>query len=153
MKKCLGLVMVLGLVLALGNVAMAADSADVSVTANVVGTCRFQSTPTLDFGDLDQTVGTDATTTGDLVFWCTRNAAYTLSDEGNVGVADGSFSGNLANGPETIPYSISYTNFSGNGSGRTVPITSALTATILNADYVDAPEGVYNDVVTFTITP
>ena len=41
MKKLLGLVMVLGLVLVLGRVAMAADTNTVTVSANVVGTCKF----------------------------------------------------------------------------------------------------------------
>jgi spore coat protein U-like protein len=154
MKKLLSLAMVLGLVLALGRLGMAADNADVTVSATVVGTCRFViPAPSLSFGLLDQSSSSDATATANLQFWCTRNALYTLTDEANPLVADGAFSGTLASGGDTIPYSISYTNYTGSGLGRTTPITSVLTATILNADYVDAPEGPYNDTVIFTINP
>jgi len=152
MRKSVGLMMVLGLVL-LAGVAFAGDSADVTVSANVVGTCRFVvPAPSLSFGALDQTSSSDAVATANLQFWCTRNAAYTLTDEDGLG-ADGAFTGTLLSGSDTIPYSISYTPYTGNGLGRTTPITSVLTATILNTDYVDVPAGNYSDMVTFTINP
>jgi spore coat protein U-like protein len=75
-----------------------------------------------------------------------------LGDEANPGVADGSFSGTLLSGTDSLPYTIAYTNFSGAGTGKTTPKTSVLTVTIANADYVNAVPGVYTDTVTFTIT-
>lgn len=154
-KIALGLGVV-GIVFAVSGVASAAydDTATVNVSANIVGTCKFDTTPTLAFGELDQASGLDATATGDLKFWCTKNAAYTLSDETNVGVADGVYSGTIANATtNTIPYSISYDNFSSTGSGKTTLKTSTLTATITNANYVDAPAGDYTGSVVFTIAP
>lgn len=130
-----------------------AATQNVQVSAEVIGTCRFNSAADVDFGVLDQTVTADATAAGSLEFWCTSNTNYTLSDEANVGTADGNFDGTLASGGDSIPYNLSYTNTSGPGTGKNAPITSVITGTIANADYVDAPTGVYNDTVTFTITP
>ena len=133
--------------------AMAADTANVDVTAAVAPACAFSSTPTLDFGTLDQASAADATAAGNLVFWCTTGAVYTLTDQNNPLVVDGAYPGTLISGGDTIPYTIAYTNTSGLGGGFGVPIASALTATIVNADYVGSPPGVYTETVTFTITP
>lgn len=130
-----------------------AATTNVTVSANIVGTCRFNSTPSLDFGQLDQTSGSDATASGNLVFWCTTGTAYTLGDEANPAVGDGSFSGTLVDGGNSIDYSISYNAFSGSGAGKTSAITSTLNATIANAQFVDKPAGNYSDTVTFTIAP
>jgi len=154
MKKLVSLAMVLGLVLGLGTAAMAAESTDITVSATVQPTCRFATPlPTLAFGTLDQSSLLDATVAGNLRFWCTIGTAYILSDEFNIGVADGAFSGTLVDGANNIPYSISYNNFQGPGLGRSAEITSLLTATILNANYINAPPGAYSDIVTFTINP
>lgn len=137
--------------------ALAADTQDLQVQARVVGNCAFDSATDVDFGDLDQTSGSDATsTTGDLVFWCTKNASYTLGDEINSGVGDGAFAGILTptgTSLDTIAYTLAYTNVTGNGAGKSAPITSAVTATIANADYVNVAADTYTDTVTFTINP
>jgi spore coat protein U-like protein len=152
MKKVKLAVLALSIgILTAGHVAAA--TTDVPVTASVTGTCRFNAPPTVAFGALDQSSVADETATGDLTFWCTTGTAYTLGDETNPGVADGAFSGTLVDGLNSIDYSIAYNATSGVGSGKTTPITSTLTATILNADYVDKPAGNYSDTVTFTITP
>ena len=130
-----------------------AATTSVNVTANIVGTCQFSSTPTLAFGALDQTVAGDATASGSLIFWCTTGTSYTLSDPVNPGIGDGAYSGTIASGGNTLPFSISYNNYSGSGTGKNTPITSTLNATIVNAQYVDAPEGNYSGSVTFTIAP
>ena len=126
---------------------------NLKVSAQVVGTCRFDSAADIDFGTLDQTATADETATGSLVFWCTKNASYTLGDEANPTVADGIFSGTLAGANDTIPYDLTYTNYSGQGTGKTSPITSVVTATILNDDYIDVEVDNYADTVTFTVTP
>lgn len=130
-----------------------AATQDLNVSAQVVGTCRFESANDINFGALDQTATADVTAPGNLVFWCTKNASYTLGDETNPTVADGSFTGTLAGTDDSIDYELTYTNYSGSGAGKTSPITSTITATIANADYVDAPAGNYTDTVTFTLTP
>jgi spore coat protein U-like protein len=151
MKKLVVFVLAV-MMMAMAGVAMAATQ-DVTISANIIGTCRFDSTAPVAFGQLDQTAATDETASGSVVFWCTKNAAYTLSDEANVGTADGTFSGTLVSGPDTIPYILSYNNTSGSGLGKTSLITSTINGTIANVDYVNAAAGNYTDIVTFTITP
>jgi spore coat protein U-like protein len=133
-----------------------AATQDLSVSVRVVGNCAFDSASDVNFGDLNQTSADDATATGNLIFWCTKNATYNLSDELDAaGAGDGDFDGTLSSGTttDTINYNIDYTNFSGNGTGKTLPITSAISATIVNADYVNVDAADYTDTVTFTITP
>jgi spore coat protein U-like protein len=133
-----------------------AATQDLNVTAKVVGHCAFDGATPVDFGDLDQTSAADATATGDLTFWCTNNSSYTLGDETNSTVGDGTFAGALTPiGPslDTIDYTLAYTNFNGSGAGKTAPITSAITANIVNADYVNVEADTYTDTVTFTILP
>lgn len=149
--KLIVVVMAMAIV-AMAGVAMAADTTDVDVTATVVGTCKFNSNTPVAFGILDQSVGTDATASGSVEFWCTKNSAYTLGDEANPAVGDGAFSGTMT-GPENMPYTLAYDNYSGSGAGKTSPITSTIGGTIANADYVNAAAGAYADVVTFTINP
>jgi len=133
-----------------------AATRDLSVSATVVGHCAFDSASDVDFGDLDQISTADATATGNLIFWCTKNASYTLGDEANSTVGDGSFAGTLTPigaSPDSIDYTLAYTNFTGSGTGKTTPITSAISANIVNADYVNVEADTYTDTVTFTITP
>lgn len=152
-KIALGLGVV-GIVFAASGVASAAtsDTATVTVSANVIGTCRFSTaTLSLGFGDLDPASGAAATKSGDLSFWCTNSAPYTLSDPiGNTGTYAGALAGP---GVDTIPYTITYTNKSGNGAGKNNPISSTLTASIAAGTYADATAGVYSQDVTFTIAP
>jgi len=151
MRKIVAITLTAAIV-ATAGAAMAATT-NVAVTAAVVGTCQFNSNVAVGFGNLDQTVGTNATATGNVNFWCTKNSAYILGDETNPTVGDGTFSGTLVAGPESIPYTLAYTNVTGNGAGKTTSITSTITGTIANADYVNVAAGNYTDIVTFTIAP
>ena len=150
MKRFMMVLMVVAVVAAAGS--SHAATATVNISANIVGTCQFTSVPTIAFGALDQTLGSDALAApANLVFWCTKNAAYTLTDP--TPSSDGSYVGSIGNGTDAIPVSITYTNYSGNGLGKTNTITSVLNATIANADYVNASAGNYNGSVVFTIAP
>lgn len=132
---------------------LAADSATLNVQANVVGNCKFNTaSATMNFAALDQTLTTDANANATLSFWCTRNATYTLSDNGGANVSGVQRRLNDG-GTNYINYSIAPYVTTGAGQGKTTPITVNLSGTIANADYVDAPAGSYSDQVTFTITP
>jgi hypothetical protein len=53
-----------------------------------------------------------------------------------------------------IDYTLIYTDPTGTtGSGKNTPLTVTFDADILNADYVDAPAGTYEDFITLTISP
>ena len=155
MKKLVGLVMVFCLVLLTG-VAFAGDTNTVTVTANVVGTCKFNSaTSNLAFGALDPNSGADVNASTTTTFWCTKNASYSITDD------DGLYeSGPNANQmrhattlTEYIPYTFSYSPTTGTGQGRTTDITLNISGTVTFANYQNAVAGDYSDTVVLTITP
>lgn len=155
MKRLAGLMMVLALVLLTG-VAFASDINTVTVTANVVGTCKFNSaTSTLAFGSLDPSSGVDVNASTSTTFWCTKNATYSIADD------DGLYeSGPNANRmrhastlTEYIPYTFSYNPTTGTGNGRTSPITLNINGTVTLANYQNALAGDYADTVVISINP
>lgn len=154
MKKTLILAAVLAAVAVSGS-AMAADTATVSVSASVTGTCKFTSGGSVAFGALDP--GSTANVTGTVVnptFWCTKGSNYSIADDNGANETGTTFrmlNTTVAN--EYIPYAFSYTPTSGTGSGPQTSITLTITSSILNADYVNAAAGSYADTVTLTITP
>jgi len=142
--------------IAFSGVALAADTNTVTVTANVVGTCKFTSaTSTLLFGALDPSSTADGTATATTTFWCTRNASYGITD--NDGLWDTGVNQNrmqnTLDATEYIPYSFSYGPASGSGNGPSTPITLTMNGLINNADYVNAAAGAYSDTVVLSITP
>ena len=153
MKKILIVAAAIMMVSALGGIALAGGTTTVNVSANIVGTCQFSTTPTLAFGPLDQTSSSDATATGTLSFWCTNGAPYILSDSANPGVGDGSYSGTISNGTDNITYSIGYDSYNGNGDGKSFPISSTLNATIPKVNFANVTAGAYTGTVQFTIAP
>jgi spore coat protein U-like protein len=152
MKKSMTVLIALAL-LALGGAVWAADTTTVAVSANVVGTCRFNNPGTITF-TLDPGIG------GDVVgfvtqpqFWCTRNASYTITDDRGLHESGTTFRMQHATVPaEFIPYSFTYTS-TGTGNGRTNPVTMNIASTVLAADYTSAMAGNYADTVTLNINP
>jgi len=145
---------------------IAADTATVNVSAIVVGNCKFLSGATLDFGNLDPAVGTDANATTSLQFWCTKNATYTITDNDGANKSGTTHRLKHASLTEYIPYTYCYStsgavtpcntdtaSVTGNGQGRTSPITLYISGTILGTDYINASAGSYSDTVTMTINP
>jgi spore coat protein U-like protein len=158
MKKMLGLVMVLGLVLVLGRVAMAGDTNTVTVTANVVGTCKFNSgTSTLAFGELPFDAAGNAlgdTASTSVTFWCTKGASYSITDDdGLYEAAAGNQSMKHGTLAEYIAYNFSYNPTSGTGAGRTTNVTLNINGTVAGLAYQDASAGSYEDTVLLTIAP
>jgi len=155
MKRLLVLAMVLGLVLGIG-VSFASDTNTVTVTANVVGTCKFlSSTSTLAFGSLDPSSGSDVNASTTVQFWCTKNANYSIIDDNGSNEETGSDVHRMK-GPGTnnyIPYTFEYTPTSGQGNGRTNPIDLKISGTVKFTDYQNAVAGDYSDTVVLTITP
>ncbi|MGQ9638573.1 MAG: Csu type fimbrial protein [Thermodesulfobacteriota bacterium] len=154
MKRLVMLVMVLGLVLFSG-VAFGADTNIVNVSATVVGTCKFLSaTSNLEFGDLDPSSGSNKTASTEVQFWCTKNASYTITDDDGL-YESGANQNRMRheNLTEYIPYNFSYDPTSGQGQGRTTPITLGIKGEVLFKDYQNAAAGPYSDTVTLTINP
>ena len=153
MKKWLGLTIFFSLVLGLTGMAMAGDTVQVNVTANVMGTCKFNTGGTMAFGALDPSIGVDVNAVvTQPTFWCTRGAGYSIADDNGLYESGTTFRVKHALLAEYIPYTFTYTA-TGTGNGPTSPISMNIAGTILGADYAGASAGNYADTVTLTITP
>ena len=140
-------------VLALGGAAWAADTTTVDVSANVIGTCRFNNTGAITFV-LDPLAGGDVPgTITQPQFWCTRNASYTITDDLGAHESGLVFRMQHATIPtEFIPYSFTYTA-TGTGNGQGSPILMNIASVVQGASYTSAAAGDYSDTVTLTINP
>jgi len=154
MRKNMVLALGLGMVLALSGVAMAqTNQANVTVSATVLGTCKFTSGGTMAFGTLDPSVGTDKNAVvTQPTFWCTKNAAYTIADDNGLHETGTTHQMIGASFGEYIPYTFTYTA-SGTGNGPTNPITMDIAGTVLGTDYTGKSADTYSDTVQLTITP
>ena len=154
-----------GFAMLASSASYAGNNNTLKVTASITGTCNFSAAnvgagnTTLDFGSLDQTLSTNASATQtSLNYWCTSGTNVGSISADN-GMNAGSCSGtpclkNTVTGLDFIKYSLLYTDPAGTmGAGKTSPLTVTFDGTILNADYVNAPAGTYEDFITLTITP
>lgn len=136
----------------LSSAAWAADQATVTVSAQVVGNCKFITDGSVNF-TLDPGVGGNVTgTVTNPTFWCTKNANWTITDDKGLNADGTQRRMKKTDGTEMIPYAFSYTA-NGTGQGRTNPLTMNIAASVAEADYIDMPAGTYNDTVTLTIAP
>jgi spore coat protein U-like protein len=135
--------------------AMANGTNTLTVSANVVGTCKFSTaTSTLAFGALDPSVGTNVNATGSTQYWCTKGVttAAITSDNG------ANFSGSrrmkhATSATDFIPYSLTLTPSATAPAGPATLLTLGLAGTVLGTDYTAVAAGNYADTVTLTITP
>ncbi len=153
LKRLICGVWVAAFVMLLPGVAMTADTTTVAVSATVIGTCKFSSGGTMAFGNLDPSnpVDVNATVTQP-VFWCTKGATYTITDDDGLYESGTTHQVKHATLTEYIPYSFTYTA-SGTGSGPATTITMDIAGTIVGTDYQNASAGDYSDTVTLSITP
>lgn len=156
MKRFTVWLLAVGLVLLSAGMSMAADTNTLSVSANVVGTCKFNvATSTLAFGALDPSSVADASASNTTTFWCTRGASYTITDDD--GLYDTGPGANqmrhAVDVTEFIPYSLTLSPLSGTGSGPVTPITLTIDGLIANANYINALAGDYADTVVITVAP
>ncbi len=135
--------------------AMANGSNTLTVSASVVGTCKFVSaTSTLAFGALDPSVGTAVNVTGNTTYWCTKGvstAAITADNGANN--SGGRRMKHATSATDFIPYSLTLTPSATAPAGPGTPLTLGLAGGVLGADYTAVAAGNYSDTVTLTITP
>ncbi len=159
MKRMIQATMILLLIVAAG-VAAAADTAPVTVTARVLGTCRFSAGgTTLGFGDLPFDAAGNAvggvTATAQLQFWCTNGASYAITDDSGLNeTAPGArrMQSTTLGVPEYIAYGMSYNPATGTGTGPANPITLTINGTVGAVYGANSPDS-YADTVTLTINP
>lgn len=156
MKKIRMAVVAVALVAMAGS-AMAVDTATVTVSASVLGNCRFSTnTGTVSFGTLDPAAGGNVNgTVTQPVFWCTRGTSFTIGDD--VGLHESGSTYRMQHATSTtdfIPYTFTYTGSgTGAGAGAANRITMDIAAQVLGLDYINALAGSYSDTVTLTINP
>lgn len=130
----------------------APDTANVTVSATVVGTCKFTSAGAVSF-TLDPSVG--GAVAGSITqptFWCTKGTSYALTDNDGLHFGSGAQRMKHGSAAEYIPYTFAYTT-SGTGTGPIAPFTMDITSQVAAADYMNASAGSYSDTVVLTITP
>jgi spore coat protein U-like protein len=139
--------------IAFSGVALAADTTSVTVSATVQGTCKFLTSGTIDFGTLDPNSNNNVTgTVAQPTFWCTKNASYTITDQGGGNDSGGIHRMVGATHGDFIPYSFSFTG-SGTGQGRTSTLSMNIASQVVFNDYRNASEDTYSDTVTLSINP
>ena len=139
----------------LGSAAFAGDTQNMTVQANVIGTCKLVTVPLLDFGTLNQVTAPAVNPAAvNVTYRCTKNTAPTSF---TVGASNtGAFTGSLSNGTDTIAYGITWTapvtGGSGLGTGVT-PVNVALTGSIAATVYQNVSAGTYTQSVAIVIAP
>lgn len=132
--------------------ALAADTNTLTVTANVTGTCKFNSTTsTLAFGALDPSSAGPATANATTAYWCTKGTIAAASAD--TGANPSGTTRRMKNGTEYIPYSLTLSGEAQTGLGKGTSLTLGLAGSIANADFINAAAGAYEDTVTLTINP
>ena len=131
----------------------------ISVSATIVGNCRFNTAgpTTLTLANsgavIDQSLGTDATGSANVTYRCTTGTvAATTADNGLF------FSGSRRvndGGTNFMPYALGLAGGAGTGTGHGAgqDLTLTVSGTITAANHQNAAAGTYSDTVILTITP
>lgn len=145
------------LVLAAPTVFAANENATINVQATVTGVCRFTGSATAP-QTLAMTaapnVGGVVSATAPVTFKCTKDLAYTYSvTDGTSTDSDGSLSGTLTDGTNTIAFTATWTQPDGTGDGFSAAneVTSSILVSVAEAAYIDKPAGVYTRTLTVNI--
>lgn len=155
MKKILLLVAVMTIV-AIAGAAMAANSNTLTVSASVLGSCKFEAAAsTVNFAAaLDPTVGTDQNASGTTTFWCTKGSGAPIITADNGSNWNGTkrqmhdtVSGDL------IPYTLTLTPDANPNLGPSSPRTLTIGVAVLGTDYTANSAGNYADTVRLSINP
>lgn len=133
--------------------AQTGDTRTVQVTATVKGSCRFDSTPNINFGELDPSLATDRTQAVDVTFKCTKGVTYTLTVGNGLNFSGGKNRMKAASGPDFIPYDVTPKSLGGTGKGFGATDTINIRGTVSGPDYQNVSAGSYADTVTLSIQP
>lgn len=136
-------------ILAAGAPAMAADSVNVTVNANVIGVCKFfgagyTMTIANSGADIDPSLATSATGSVAIEYRCSNGQTPTFGVPGTLTLAgagsmDATFTSSNS-GPGT-----------GMGAGQAQTLT--VNGTITQANFQDKPIGAYSNTLTVTVNP
>ena len=133
--------------------AQTGDTRTIQVTANVRGSCRFESTPNINFGDLDPSLATDKDQAVDVSFRCTKGVSYTLTVGDGLNYQGGRNHMKSTGGTDIIPYDITPKTLAGSGRGFGTSDTIQIKGSVKGPDYQNVSSGAYADTVTLSIQP
>jgi spore coat protein U-like protein len=136
-----------------GAVLAQGDTRTIQVTANVTGSCTFDSTPNMSFGDLNPASPIDKSQAIEISFKCTKGLAYQLTFGNGLHYSGGMNRMVGASGGDYIPYEVSPKTQGGNGQGFESPVKITITGTVRAANYRNVSAGAYADTVTLTVAP
>lgn len=139
--------------------ALAADTANITVSATVQGVCKLTSTPNMTLTNdagatgLDPSLtNTDGTGSATISYKCTKNKAPASLQVGTS--TTGTYNGTLGTNPNTIAYSITWSTTYAAGSGFGTGSTAndvALTGNVPYANFANMAAGTYSQTVAITI--
>jgi spore coat protein U-like protein len=135
------------------STALAADEADVQVTAAVINNCKIIDTQDINFGSLDPANAIDVNADGAVVLKCTKGVDYSLSADMGQNESNGARRMKAGASEDFLNYALGEDSFAGTGQGFSTPISVALAATVAGNDYRDLPADAYSDTLRFTVTP
>lgn len=142
------------------GLAMAANSTTVTVSATVIGNCKF-NTPgptTLTIANsgvnIDPSITGTATGSASVTFRCTKNTSSSVS----VGVTPyaAPVTRTLTSGANTMSYTFTLSGFAQTGTGFGTggsDLTLGLQGDIADTEYQAAAAGLYSDTITLNINP
>lgn len=153
MRKSMTVFIVLAVLVA-GSAAWAIDTNTLTVSANVVGTCKFSAaTSTLSFGALDPSTPVAVTGSAAPTFWCTKGVTtdvITADLGGNQVSGVRQMKDTTPGGTDLIPYSLTLTP-TGTNLGPGTPRTLNIAGTIPANSYTGVTASTYSDTVVLTI--
>ena len=138
----------------------ASTTHNLNLSATVTGNCRFNTAgPTAvtianSGGAIDPTVAVDATGTANVLFRCTTGTTSSIAADNGLNFST-SRRVRLGATANYMPFSLGLVGGAqvGTGHGAGQDKTLAVTATIIQADFINASAGAYTDTVVLTITP
>lgn len=133
--------------------AQTGDTRTIQVTASVKGSCRFESTPNINFGDLDPGIAADKEQAVDVTFKCTKGVSYTLTFGAGQNASGGVNRMKSTAGTDYIPYEIVPRTLTGAGKGFGVTDSLQIKGSVKGPDYQNVAAGAYADTVTLSIQP
>jgi spore coat protein U-like protein len=143
--------------------AFAAGSNTLSLSTNVIGTCKVTAAPgVLDFGTIDPSGNSNVTASVSFAMKCTKGTISTAaSDNGGLNFSGTKRMKHSVTATAFLPYAIVYggaVGFTGQGFGvaalaQTVTVTGTVTPAQYQNALVTTAGQVYSDTVTITVNP
>lgn len=154
MKKLALWFFAVGLVLTFAGKSLAADTANVVVTATVLDTCLIVADGALAFGSIDPSLaGPYLPAVTEVNVQCGAGTGFAITDDGgNSGVPSGPYFMQDPTNTNNLTYTMSY-DVGGFGAGFGTDVALNLAGSITQANAQAVPADVYDDTVLLTIAP